>query len=351
MLTARSAAGIALALALTPLPARSQERVTLTGDRVVLFDLAGDVSVVAGTGNSVVVEITRGGDDAGRLRVESGPFHSAQGLRIIFPGNRIIYPRERGGSYNSEMWVREDGSFGGGDHGGDGRRVQIRSRGDGLEAWADLRVMVPPGKRVSVNLGVGRIEASNVNGDLDLDTSSGNVSAERIRGSLNVDTGSGDVTVTMVDGDLSIDTGSGNVRFTGATSDNVNIDTGSGDVTGTTVRSTDLSVDTGSGNIVLGAVTAPSVRLETGSGDVEVDLLSDTDDINVETGSGNVTIGVPADFGSAIDVETSSGDVSTEMTITVTRRSEDRLIGRIGDGQGRLHVETGSGDVTLRESH
>jgi lia operon protein LiaG len=351
MLTARTAAGIALALALTPLAARGQERVTLTGDRVVLFDLAGNVSVVAGTGNSVVVEITRGGDDAARLKVESGPFHSTQALRVIFPGDRIIYRRERGGEYHSEMWVREDGTFGGGDHDGDGHRVQIRSSGDGLEAWADLRVMVPPGKRVSVNIGVGRIDASNVNGDLDLDTSSGNVSAERIRGSLNVDTGSGDVTVTTVDGDLSIDTGSGNVRFTGATSGNINVDTGSGDVTGTTVRSTDLSVDTGSGNILLGAVTAPSLRLETGSGDVEVDLLSDTDDINVETGSGNVTIGVPANFGSAIDVETSSGDVSTEMTITVTRRSEDRLIGRIGDGQGRLHVETGSGDVTLRESH
>ena len=344
---ARTAAGVLLALALTPVLMQAQERFTIAGERVILFTLAGNVSVVAGTGNSVVVEVARGGEDAGQLRVETAPFHSAQALRVVFPGNRVVYARERGSEYRTEVWVREDGSFGGSNR-DDGRRVTIRSSGDGLEAWADLRVVVPPGKRVSVNIGVGRVDASNVNGSLDLDTHSGNVSADRITGSLNIDTGSGDVTVTTVNGDLSVDTGSGNVGLTGATSRSINIDTGSGDVTGTTMKATDLSIDTGSGNIRLREVSATSLSLDTGSGDVEVNLLTDTDDINVDTGSGNVTIAVPANFGSAIDIETSSGEVDTDLTIQVTRRSQERLMGRIGDGQGRLHVETGSGNVTLR---
>lgn len=349
MSAARTAAGIILALAATPLIAASQERFTLAGERVIVFDLAGNVSIVAGTGSSVMVEVTRGGGDAGQLKVETGAFHSAQGLRVIFPSDRIVYSRDRNqGNYRSEMWVRDDGSFGGGDHDRDGgRRVTIRSNGDGLEAWADLRIMVPEGKRVSVNIGVGRIDASNVNGNLDLDTSSGNVSAEGITGNLSIDTGSGDVKVSTVSGDLSVDTGSGNVVYSNATGSNITIDTGSGDVTGSTMKSTDLSVDTGSGNIELHGVSATTLSLDTGSGDVDVDLLTDTDDINVDTGSGNVTIGVPANFGSAIDIETSSGDVDSDLPIQVTRRSEDRLLGRIGDGQGRLHVETGSGNVTL----
>jgi len=350
MSAARTAAGIFLALAATPLIAAGQERFTLVGERVILFDLAGNVSIVAGSGSSVVVEVTRGGGDAGQLKVETGAYRSAQGLRVIFPSDRIVYSRDRNqGNYRSEMWVRDDGSFGDGDH-DRGRRVTIRSRGDGLEAWADLRIMVPSGKRVSVNIGVGRIDATNVNGNLDLDTSSGNVSAEGITGNLNIDTGSGDVRVTTISGDLTVDTGSGNVGYSNATGTSISIDTGSGDVTGSTMKSTDLSVDTGSGNIELRGVSATSLSLDTGSGDVTVDLLTDTDDINVDTGSGNVTIGVPANFGSALDIETSSGDVDTDLPIQVTRRSEDRLLGRIGDGQGRLHVETGSGNVTLKAS-
>lgn len=351
MSAARIAARVLLALSATPLIAGAQERFTLAGERTVVFDLAGNVSIVAGTGSSVVVEVTRGGGDAGELRVETGAYQSAQSLRVIYPGDQIVYSRDRNqGNYRSEMWVRDDGSFGGNSHGDRGRKVTIRSSGNGVEAWADLRITVPAGKRVSVNIGVGRIDATNVNGNLNLDTSSGDVSAEGITGNLSIDTGSGDVRVTTVSGDLSVDTGSGNVVYSNATGTSINVDTGSGDVTGTTMKSTDLSVDTGSGNIELHGVSATTLSLDTGSGDVEVDLLTDTDDINVDTGSGNVTIGVPANFGSAIDIETSSGDVDSDLAIQVTRRSEDRLVGRIGDGQGRLHVETGSGNVTLNGS-
>jgi lia operon protein LiaG len=140
------------------------------------------------------------------------------------------------------------------------------------------------------------------------------------------------------------------VRVTGAMSTDVNIDTGSGNVTGTTITATDLSVDTGSGNIELRSVKATSLNMDTGSGDVDVALLSDTDDIMVDTGSGNVTISVPAGFGSAVNLSTSSGDVETDIDIQVSRRGRQHLVGRIGDGQGRMTVETGSGNVTIRGS-
>lgn len=347
MSAARTAAGLIIALAATPMLAVAQERFTLDHERVIIYDLVGNVAVVAGTGSSVVVEITRGGSDAGQLKVETGPLHSAQSLRVIFPGSRFVYPRNRDGNYRTEMWVRDDGTFGGGDRGSGGRRVMIRSDGDGVEAWADLKVMVPRGKTVSINVGVGRVDATNVNGNLDLDTSAGNVTAEGITGNLSVDTGSGNVDVSTVSGVLSVDTGSGNVGVSDATGASINIDTGSGDVTGTTIKSSDLTVDTGSGNIKLRAVSATTLSLDTGSGDVEIELLSDTEDVTVDTGSGNVTIGVPPSFGSSVDIETSSGDVDTDLSIQVTRRSQERLVGRVGDGQGRLHVETGSGNISL----
>ena len=92
------------------------------------------------------------------------------------------------------------------------------------------------------------------------------------------------------------------------------------------------------------------VLVDTGSGDVEVALVSDTDDIMVDTGSGNVTVTVPPGYGSAVNLSTSSGDVDTDVEIQVTRRGRQHLVGRIGDGQGRMTIETGSGNVTIRGS-
>jgi lia operon protein LiaG len=346
-------AGLAWAASLSPLAAQSPERFTLAGTRTAVYNMVGSISVGPGTGSSVTVEVTRQGADASQLRVESGPINNRETLRIIFPDEDIIYGN-RDWNGEAQIYVRDDGTFGGGygDRDRDrGRRVYVKSRGDGTRAYADLRILVPPGKDVGVFIGIGEINASNVNGEIRLDASSGNITAERMRGILFVDTGSGNVEVSNVEGtELNIDTGSGDVRVTGASSADVTIDTGSGNVTGTTITATDLSVDTGSGNIELSGIKATSLNMDTGSGDVEVDLLTDTDDIKVDTGSGNVTIGVPSGFGSAVDLSTSSGDVDTDVEIQVTRRGRQHLVGRIGDGQGRMTIETGSGNVTIKAS-
>ena len=346
-------AGLTLAANLSPLFSQSPERFTVSGNRVAVFNLVGTISVGPGTGSSVTVEVTRQGSDGGRLRVETGPIEGRETLRVIYPEDDIIYGN-RNWDGRAEMHVREDGTFGGGwgGRGRDrGRRVYVKSRGDGLHAYADLRILVPAGKDVGVFIGIGELNASNVNGAIRLDASSGNITAEEMRGTLFVDTGSGNVEVSNVEGtELNIDTGSGDVRVTGASSGDINIDTGSGNVTGTTLKTTDLSVDTGSGNIELSGVTATSLNMDTGSGDVDIDLMTDTDDIKVDTGSGDVTIGIPSGFGSTVDLSTSSGDVDTDVEIQVTRRGRQHLIGRIGDGQGRMTIETGSGNVTIRAS-
>ena len=342
-----------LVLAASPLLAQSPERFTLTGSRVAIYNLVGTISVGPGTGSSVTVEVTRQGADGRQLRVETGPIDGSETLRVIFPDEDIIYGNQDWDG-RAEIHVRDDGTFGGGWEGRNrdrGRKVYVRSRGDGVRAYADVRVLVPAGKEVGVFIGIGDLDASNVDGDIRLDASSGNVTADRMRGSLLVDTGSGNVEVSNVDGrELNIDTGSGDVRVTTASSENITIDTGSGNVTGSGFTTTDLSVDTGSGSIELSAVRATSINMDTGSGDVDVALLSDTDDIMVDTGSGNITIAVPSSFGSAVNLSTSSGDVETELEIQVTRRNQEHLVGRIGDGQGRMTIETGSGNVRLKAS-
>src|SRR5438309_6027926 len=176
----------ALGALLAPGLAVSQqpERHTISGDNVAVYNLVGVTRIEGGSGSGVVVELTRGGRDLDKLRVETGPVRGRETLRVIYPDDDIVY---RGLDFdgNTTLDVREDGTFN--DHegrrSGGGHRVRISGSGRGLEAHADLRVAIPPGQRVAGYLAVGRVFASNVDGDLQVDVSAANVTAAHTKGS------------------------------------------------------------------------------------------------------------------------------------------------------------------------
>jgi len=297
------------------------------------------------------VELTRGGRDAGKLRVETGPVRGRETLRVIYPDDAIVY-HELDFDGNTMLDVADDGTFNdreGHRRIGAGHRVRISGSGRGLDAHADLRVALPAGKRVAVYLAVGRVFVSNVDGDLQVDVSTANVTADHTKGSLRVDTGSGDVKVGDAEGDVSLDTGSGNVIVTGARGRQLKLDTGSGDVTAERVEVDVLKVDTGSGNVTVSAVKSPDANIDTGSGDVRLELLADIESLYVDTGSGDVTIEVPPQFGAHVDIGTGNGGIELRgVSIRTTRLEREHIVGEIGDGKGRVKIETGSGGITLQ---
>lgn len=345
-------AGLAILTLLLPsatLPAQQVERYTIEGGDVAIYNLAGEVRIEPGSG-SVKAEVTRGGADSAKLKVLKGEIDGWETLRLVYPGDRIQYGQLSDGS-STQLRVRDDGTFGG-DRNHDsegkerGKRITIAGRG-GLDAHADLRLTVPPGKRVAVYLAVGKVSVTNVDGDLWVDAASAPVTTSGTRGELNIDVGSGAVKVTGAGGELSVDTGSGMVAVSGVRGEKVSIDTGSGDVTASDVRSNDLSIETGSGDIEVTGLVAPQVALETGSGSVVADVQGEVWNVNVQTGSGDVSLKLPPTLGAEVDVETSSGDIETDFAVSVTRHARDHLTGRIGDGRGKIAIETGSGGIKL----
>ncbi len=343
----------ALLLFPVTLAARQQpERRTLAGDRVAIYNLAGVMRVDRGTGSDVVVELTRGGRDAGKLQIATGPIRGRETLRIIYPDDEIVY-RELGHGSNTTLRVRDDGTFNdrddrGGRWSDEGRRVRIAASGGGLEAHADARIAIPAGKRGELYLAVGQAFASNVDGDLRIDVAAANVTVDHAKGSLLVDTGSGDVRLSDAEGEVSLDTGSGSLTVSAVSGPEVRLDTGSGDVTADRVATDVLMIDTGSGDVTASSVRANDVKIDTGSGNVRLDLLADLRALDVDTGSGDVTINVPADLGAEVDIETGSGDIDLQnVTVRTTRLERDHLTGEIGDGKGRIRIETGSGGVRL----
>ena len=365
--------------------AQNPERFSLTGNRVAVFNIAGEIRVERGTGTSVVVEVLRGGEDSDQLSVKTGDMNDWRTLRVIYPSHRIVYPR-LGRWSRSNFSVNDDGTFGGsilnatldetGFHevkhvrlsiGSD--EVRVSGNGSGLEAWADLRVLVPAGHTVALHIGVGKVNVANVSGEIRVDARSGSVSATSVDGAMLLNTGSGSVSVDGARGHLRVNTGSGGVRAANVENGTVILGTGSGSIEAFNINSIATSMHTGSGSIRLEAVTAPEFKLntgsggitaravsardlslETGSGSITLELTSDVRNARLDTGSGSVTLAVPRDLGAELIVDTGSGGISTDLPIQVTQHKRSHLRGRLGDGNGRIEIDTGSGGVRLRSN-
>jgi hypothetical protein len=326
---------------------------TLRGQEVALYNIAGTLRVEGGTGDAVRVEVTREGPDASRLRVEAGSIRGRETLRVIYPGDRVVYRetsqrRSWGSRSITRLRVDDDGTFDGSWDGGRGSRVDVVRDGSGIDAHANIRVIVPPGKSVDLNLAVGDATVSNVEGDVSVRVHTANLTTTRTKGRLNLDTGSGEVNVTDAEGDVTLDSGSGSVTVSGVRGRELTMDTGSGEVRASTVEVEVLGLDTGSGGVTLRGVKARDLSVDTGSGSVEIELLSDVERMGVDSGSGGITIGVPSALGAELDIETGSGGIDVDIPITLRRTARRHLTGSIGDGKGRMVIETGSGSIRLR---
>jgi hypothetical protein len=349
-----------VALILLALPASlgaQRQEYTLRGSEVALYNIAGVLKVEGGTGDAVRMEVNRLGPDAGRLRVEVGQVRGRETLRVLYPDDRVVYDGGTGRSRWSDrsrtrVRVNADGTFNtGGDGWGRGDdEIEIVSSGRGLEAHADVRVVVPPGKSIDLHLAVGEASVANVEGDIRVHVHAASLTSSRTKGRLELDTGSGEVTVNDAEGDVYLDTGSGSVTVTGVKGKELKMDTGSGGLSASSIDVDDLSLDTGSGRVVLRAVKARDLNVDTGSGSVEIDLTSDVDQMMVDTGSGGVTVGVPSSLGAEVSIETGSGGIDADVPLTTRRSGRRSLEGSIGDGRGRIRIETGSGGVRLRSS-
>lgn len=328
------------------LAAQAEQR-SIRGTQVSIYNLAGQVRAMAGTGDAVTVEITRRGADRDKLRIETGTVRSRETLRIVYPADRIVYPELRNRTRIS-LRVREDGTFSDEGWTRDSRdEVEIRDSGSGLEAFADLVVRVPRGQKIDLYLGVGRVEVANVEGDILVDVGAAEVDIAGTKGNLTLDTGSGRVAVRDATGSLNIDTGSGGVTIDRVKGDVLNIDSGSGGIQASDVDMRDLEADIGSGGLRFYRTKATNITVEAGSGGVNLELLSNVENLEVETGSGGATIRLPATVSAELEAETGSGGFSTDFEITTRRVSRNHVVGRIGDGKGRIRLEAGSGSIRL----
>jgi lia operon protein LiaG len=353
MLTAkplvRAAIVAVVATHFTVAPSTASERFSLKGDDVAIFNLVGSVAVESGAGPGVVVEVARAGKDAAALAVETEPKGLRQTLRVRYPGKRIVYEGLGRGSH-SALQVRPDGTFdddGFKSFGGYQNRVTVAGSGSGIEAHANLSVRVPEGQKVSIYMVAGKVSVTNVAGEIYVENGTGTIITSRTRGWLRLDSGSGSVRVNHAQGDVYLDNGSGNIEVSDIRGKRLAVESGSGHIDISQIHVDELDVESGSGGVEVASLDAPEIQIDIGSGGLKLDLASDIRSLAVDAGSGDVAVRIPEHLGAELDVSTGSGGIEITVPCEISTRERHHIRGRIGDGEGKFRIDSGSGAVTI----
>jgi len=226
---------------------------------------------------------------------------------------------------------------------------------------------------VNLDTSYGSVKCRNLSGDrLVVRTSSGAITAEGIKGPAQLTTSYGSVTCNgFSSGDITLKSSSGTIKLTNASfgdcnahtsygaidaeqlkGDSIKLHSDSGSIHVTVASADAADMSTSYGRITGRQITAKELNARSGSGNLDI-TCSDAapPDITADlvTSYGSIDFTAPRGFAGQADLSTSYGSVTTDRPITISGEiSKKKLMGTIGQGNGKLHLQTSSGSINLQ---
>jgi DUF4097 and DUF4098 domain-containing protein YvlB len=185
---------------------------------------------------------------------------------------------------------------------------------------------------------------------------SGNVRVSDIKGELSAGTISGDVRIASAGAIAGAKTVSGNVEIVDAQADQgLEASSVSGDVTLRRVKARRIDAGSVSGNVKLEDVQCERAEAHSTSGNIEFSgPLAARGRYELKSFSGEVHLTVAGSTGFEVEATTFSGDVRSDLPITMRgntdpneRRRRRSLNGTYGDGSAVLELSTFSGSIVI----
>jgi DUF4097 and DUF4098 domain-containing protein YvlB len=208
----------------------------------------------------------------------------------------------------------------------DGTELTIevaQARGFVIRRTAPLHitVRVPVDSRLNLRSASADMTCAGRFGDTSVNCASADVRIEEIAGALECHTASGDVYAERIAGDATLVLASGDMRL--------------GRIGG------DLNARTASGDLTVERIDG-SVKASTASGDIKIGTIAQGE-ARIHTASGDVSVGVAEGTAVYLDLNTASGDTTSELAV-----SDAPPTGAAANLN--LYVRTASGDIKVRRS-
>jgi DUF4097 and DUF4098 domain-containing protein YvlB len=205
--------------------------------------------------------------------------------------------------------------------------------GDSKMEATTLELRVPKGASLDVNVVSAPLVVDGlVGGTIDIDTISGNARVHARTPSLDMESVSGDI------------------EFSGQ-AEKASLQTVSGGILAPELGGK-AKLETISGRIQAGGGPWQELSLSTVSGDVQLSGgLARGGDVDIDSMSGDVQWRLPAATSATLHASSFSGDLRSDFG-TPTEASHgpgSSLDAHLGSGEGKIHIETFSGDLRLRK--
>ncbi len=288
LLTSLIIAGLALsacgaAIHINPFTAEetvTQSFTSAAPPRLVVEMFNGSVDVVAGTDNTVRVDVTKRGGGISQAAAEDDLKNVA--VTMTQDGTTIRVTAKRSD-----------------------QPVDIGNSG------ASAKLRVPDGALLELRTSNGPITLSGPLGDATAQTSNGPINARGSRGQLDLNTSNGPVTINGGSGLLSVETSNGPITIDTETA-TVSARTSNGPVTftGSLTGRNDLRTSNGSLSVTLPATATFAVNASTSNGKIS----SDFPITSADRGEDYVRGTVGSDPGTTLELETSNGPISLRQS-------------------------------------
>ena len=239
------------------------------------------------------------------------------------------------------------------------------------QRWVHLKLQVPA--KLDMELGTdkqdvlvqklshpeGKLHLESSSGDLELQqlalkhivlqTTSGNVAADQASESLEIRTQSGDVKLNGSVFDGEIHTQSGSIQLEASVQHQLKAESRSADITLQLQASKGrIDLQSQSGDIELSGTLQGETVLNSSSGDLQCDLtIFESASVSLTTYSGDVDLILRPESECKVEAEALSGDVECRVDLQGSEKSEHKLTGSLGNGQGMLRAQTKSGDILI----
>lgn len=278
-----------------------------------LGNIAGDITVTRGGGSDATVEIIK----VARAR-------SADEARELLSAVTVEASERNGRAEVKTHYPSGD----------DNRRNNRRN----FNVSVTYNVTAPSGTRLNANSVSGDIKVSDIKGEVSVGTVSGNVSVASAGVVAQAKSVSGNVEILNAQGDESLEASSV-----------------SGDVTVQRVNARRIDAGSVSGNVKLDEVRCERAEAHSTSGNISfTGPLASRGRYELKSFSGEVHLGISGDTGFEVDATTFSGEVRSDLPITMRsgagqneRRRQRSLNGTYGDGSAVLELSTFSGSIVI----
>lgn len=182
---------------------------------------------------------------------------------------------------------------------------------------------------------------------IEVKSEAGHVTVKDTKNSCRIASTDGRIELSGLEGSVEVQAYSGDVFLENSNSSNVLIENKAGNISVDRVTG-NMNLRSASGNISVRGSSGKTIAVEAVSGDISIDVVEPvTGSMNIRTVNGNAWISVPDGSDARVAVTTLRGLAQTSIELQDRAQNDQRITGRLGEGNGSIDVSAVTGNVTL----